>query len=209
MYNWETIEVDPRAGAVAGRIEFRDAVWLSGAANFNVPFTFLELPVAAAEFPVLAFNFSYSSNPSATAIATFGPCSLYASGINCAAAGLSLTDTVVLTPNRWSGNFVFGDILNLNMKSAYASGGVLEFLSISPTVTALSIDGPGGGQNCGGDRLGNICFGTGRWVLDRSSIPVPEPGTLALLAGLSLAGLGVVRKSRPSQVGDCADARAA
>jgi hypothetical protein len=160
-----------------GVIEFDRAFWGLGQ-QFHGEVSNIDFLVA----PYFGVEFANMGSGGLDMMAV--PCESRLDAATCAANDLELV--FVDAANGTTFDVLFGH--NLTGSIVYGSLSDLIEMSGGPiwTVSLWSSDGIA----CGEGRCNGL---TGRWVLDRASIP--ESGTLALL-GLGLAGLGVTRRCR-------------
>lgn len=191
IYNWQQTVPDATFGVMTSFLEFTGSFWsdgLSVTVEGNAEF----LPITRDASHIDGFTADFSGDGELTTW-VYTPCS--ASSTPCLFYGIDPDQDVLEHPfYSFSLAVIFGDELTgLNMmfndqnRSFWMDysqdDGLWHFLAIGSDPIAF---------NCG-----NIgCTGTGRWVLDQATIPVPEPAPLAIMgtAAVMLAAWGSRRR---------------
>lgn len=186
VYNWETIDsagyISPATGlspVFSGRIEIDDAVWLSGSASHvNTPVCPPWMCSGPADFsdpanPVLQFSFDGLERPGWAIDLRYR------------------TGQGVVVQSIGEFSLVFGALMSGSVEASNGETG-LTMSSVGSLWTISYFDSDAG-RFCAvpADHCAGV---TGLWVLDLATIPVPAPGTLALILPWAALGLGALRR---------------
>jgi len=197
VYNWVTSALSPTITAVEGRIELSATLWPGGT-----------LAVAGPEAQQQMLYYGCRGSPYVFTNGSYAP--------ECTAL-VGVENFHFNVNNRPTDAGIFDSSLKMRalltvdgqsplLGSLYAESAEATNLLVrsAPGTADWSVQFFQSDQFAGG---GNGCYSppycsgaTGRWVLDPNSIPVPEPGTLALaLAGFALAGSAAGRRKALQQ----------
>lgn len=186
VYNWEELEGHPLLGGpIVARIVVKDEVWKTGSASYDY---FAANPQPASGLGLLDF---YVDSPAMERVALrIVPCQelSFDPGESCQSHGFSLDEPIVAGPYEFHFDLQFGGVLS----GHFAAGSSLDYASFSgnPISTGFAGNEDLAGNPCAFD----LCPTRGVFVLDVTTIPVPEPSTAwMLLVGLAVL-LTIVRR---------------
>jgi hypothetical protein len=169
VYTWETTALSNTIQSIGGTLELADALWPAGSVYHSNWSFCIDCPHRPSPPPEL-ISFAFNVN---------GQTVMLYDGRQ---QGHLSMDLSVLGASTLIGSMYMNDTQShVRMESS---------LGTLWTITDFRSDGP-----TTPDCYSSSCYGaTGNWVLDRSSIPVPEPSTLTLVA-LPI-GLAMLAKHR-------------
>lgn len=190
VYNWVELDRNADLGPVTGRLVVRDDVWRLGSWSAEMSGAG---PTSMAAFGLESF---YAYAPAMGRALEAGPAQCIDHHPNsaefCDAIGLGPEGLVISGPLGLGFDLDFGDLLSGRIGGAQSgSEGYASFYSefgMPISLIRAGRDGPFDAP-CGATE----CEARGVWLIDRSTIPVPEPGSLALVVA-ALSGFAATRR---------------